>query len=194
MRRLRISGELQHGLDLVGDHARRPECPSSRRRRRRPPARRHGGRSSACPERSPAEFAVRATSASREAPARGPPRPSAGRRRDFSRELARAAHGSPRRACARSAHSALERRPSSARALVSAASISAMRSSSAAPRSRSRISASFSCSSAAIADLRVLDRRRLGVLADGDARAGGVEQAHRLVGQLAGGDVAAARD
>ena len=39
-------------------------------------------------------------------------------------------------------------------------------------------------------DFRVLDRRRLGVLTDGDARAGGVEEAHRLVGQLPRRDVA----
>ncbi len=39
-------------------------------------------------------------------------------------------------------------------------------------------------------DLGVLDGRGLGVLADGDARAGGVEQAHRLVGQLARRNVA----
>ena len=39
-------------------------------------------------------------------------------------------------------------------------------------------------------DLGVLDRGRLGVLADRDARAGGVEQAHRLVRQLPRGDVA----
>ena len=67
---------------------------------------------------------------------------------------------------------------------ASFASISAMRSSLAAPRSRSRASACLLALQRGDRDFGVLDRRRLGVLADRDARAGRVEQAHRLVGQL----------
>ena len=56
------------------------------------------------------------------------------------------------------------------------------------------MSDSFSLSSEAISDFRVLDRRGLGVLTDGDARASGVEEAHRLVGQLPRRDVAVRQD
>ena len=77
-------------------------------------------------------------------------------------------------------------------ASVSAISVfsSAMRSSSKRPRSLSRcwrvelLAASFD------RHLEVGDRRRRGALADRDAGAGGVEQAHRLVGQLPRRDVA----
>ena len=58
------------------------------------------------------------------------------------------------------------------------------------PTARSRPMIASSVVERLDAPAAVLDRRRHGVLADGDARAGGVEQADRLVGQLAGRDVA----
>ena len=143
----------------------RPGCPSSPTRRRRPPARRHGRRSSAFPDRScRARRPWRAKSRRRPRPVRIGFRASAARARPESPPqsvdaacgctaclaiLSRSA-----RISSTSARSFVQSASSAARRSRRSAilpSISAMRSSFAAPRSRSRASDCFSLSSEAIA-------------------------------------------
>ena len=207
-------GQLQHRLDLVLDHAADRNAGPVARRRWRPPARRRVGRISGRVALQLGELVLQLARARRAASARslGSAAPAARRRRlgcvgAVARQRAagacRPAAPAPRRASRAqlaqpdAVDQRLLRRSSASRARRGASSSARA----ARRRSLSRSAVVDADRRLAADDLElglerldaapaVLDLGRHGVLADGDARAGGVEQAHRLVGQLARRDVA----
>ena len=194
-------GELQHGLDLVLDHAAdRDAGPVGDHRG--DGLRVDGGqdqrrlalqlRQLACSSCSSVSSASRSM--------RAPPAPLSALasarfgRLDLRRLASRAARRAARGSRSTSSFSVFQRASSSARRSFSArqllAGVAPRGRRSSTPTAFSRPMMASSVSQRLDAAAAVLDLGGHGVLADRHARAGGVEQADRLVGQLAGGDVA----
>ena len=194
-----VSPRLQHRLDLVLHHpADRDAGPVGDHRGHGLGVHRSAG-SAACRPAARRACACCESCSSASEPARARLGGAAARcglssvdaARCRARSLRRAAPGSLSTSAFSSSQRACERRPAApVRPRASRATSLRARADLDARRCASRSMMPLSISSDSMRRCAVFDLGRRGVLADRDAGAGGVEQADRLVGQLARGDVA----